>query len=86
MNLCYVGPGRATALLRQAMSGDLEMPDDSVAHNSNSKEYENSINQARELCTEALRICDALELSPEIGARLEEVIAALVQSSSERPS
>jgi hypothetical protein len=34
------------------------------------------IEQARELCAEALEICDSLNVSPEIGARLQEVLDA----------
>lgn len=36
-----------------------------------------SIDRARSLCAEALEICDTLNVSPEIGARLQEVIGAL---------
>lgn len=57
-----------------------------AVRDSNGTEIENSIERACALCAEALRICDALELSPEIGARLEEVITALEGSSRERPS
>ena len=36
-----------------------------------------SIEEAIALCMKALGICDALNLSPEIGARLQHVICSL---------
>jgi len=57
------------------------MPVDSAARKSDGPGSENSIDRARALCAEALKICDALQLSPEIGARLEEVISALDEGS-----
>ena len=59
---------------------------ESAVRDSNSAENEHSIDRARALCAEALEICDALELSPEIGARLHEIISALEESSRLRSS
>jgi hypothetical protein len=41
-----------------------------------------SVERAKALCTEALEICDALDLSPEIGARLQHVICSLEECPS----
>ena len=60
------------------------MPVDSVIRNSAGPGSENSIDRARLLCREALDICDELGLSPEIGARLQEAIAALEKTSIKR--
>ncbi len=61
------------------------MSADPAVRDTNSTGDENSVDRARALCAEALKICDALQLSPEIGARLEEVINAL-EESSRKPS
>ena len=53
------------------------MSADPSVRDSNGTDDENTIDRAHALCAEALKICDALELSPDIGARLEEVITAL---------
>jgi len=56
------------------------MSADTAVRDSNNTENERSIDRARALCAEALEICDALELSPEFGARLQEVISAFEES------
>lgn len=56
------------------------MSADSAVHDSNSTEKP-SVDHAIAFCAKALEICDALDLSPEIGARLQEVIHALEESS-----
>ena len=60
------------------------MSADPAVRDTNSSEDEHSVDRARALCAEALQICDALQLSPEIGARLEEVVTALEKSTSVR--
>lgn len=63
------------------------MSANSAARNSNgTADEKNAIDRAHALCAEALKICDALELSPDIGARLEDVITALEESSNQRRS
>ena len=57
------------------------MSANSAVRGTNGNPDGQSIDRARALCAEALEICDALDLSPEIGARLEEVISALDESS-----
>lgn len=52
----------------------------SSAQESSGAESTPDIVRARALCIEALEICDALNLSPEIGARLQEVINAFDES------
>ena len=52
----------------------------STVRDANESDSKPSIERARVLCAEALEICDALNLSPEIGARLQEVINALDES------
>jgi hypothetical protein len=49
----------------------------SAVQDSDDKGSNPRIEQALALCTEALEICDALDVSPEIGARLQDVIGAL---------
>ena len=52
----------------------------STVREANGTDSKPSIARARALCVEALEICDALSLSREIGARLQEVITALDES------
>jgi hypothetical protein len=59
------------------------MSADPAVQGTNCTEDEHSADRARALCAEALQICDELGLSPEIGARLQEVITALEKSSKE---
>ena len=61
------------------------MPVDSAVCNSAGPGSEKSVDRARLLCREALDICDELGLSPEIGARLQEVITALEKTSKLAP-
>lgn len=49
----------------------------STVRDPNGADSKPDIERARALCAEALVICDALNLSREIGARLQEVINAL---------
>ena len=49
----------------------------STVLDSNESDRKPRIERARDLCAEALEICDALNLSPDIGAKLQEVINAL---------
>jgi hypothetical protein len=56
------------------------MPSESAAPDESAAESQN-IEQVRALLTEALEIVDNLNLSPEIGARIEEAISALESSS-----
>ena len=60
------------------------MSADPAVRGTNSTEDENGVDRARALCAEALQICDELGVSPEIGARLQEVIMALEKSSNLR--
>jgi len=53
------------------------MSADSTVRNSNEPDSEPGIERARELCAEALEICDRLNLSNEIGAKIQEAIAAI---------
>lgn len=57
------------------------MSADSAARDSARVRNKQTIDRARTLCAEALEICDALELSPQIGARLQEVISDLEEIS-----
>ena len=57
---------------------------DPAVQGANRTEDEHSADRAHVLCAEALQICDELGLSPEIGARLQEVITALEKSAKER--
>ncbi len=52
----------------------------STVRESNGTDSKPDIGRARALCVEALEICDELKLSPQIGARLQEVINALDES------
>ena len=52
----------------------------STVRESNGTDSKPDIRRARALCVEALEICDELNLSPQIGARLQEVINALDES------
>ena len=54
----------------------------SAVQDSNDTASDRSVNRAIALCAEALEICDALDVTPEIGARLQEVINALQDSST----
>ena len=58
------------------------MSADPAVRGTNGTEDEPSADRARALCAEALHICDELGVSPEIGARLQEVITALEKSSN----
>ncbi len=60
------------------------MSADPAVRGTNNSEDQSSLDRARALCAEALQICDELGLSPEIGARLQEVITALEKGSDER--
>lgn len=60
------------------------MSADSAVHDSNGTGSTKSIEQVRALCLEALEICDALNLAPEIGAKLQEVLTALEENSKAR--
>lgn len=71
---------------RQPLLGGSAMSADPSVCDSNNRGDEPRIEQARALCAEALQICDALELSPEIGARLQDVIIALEERLRERRS
>jgi hypothetical protein len=51
----------------------------STVRASRGKDSKPDIERARALCAEALEICDALNLPPEIGARIQETISALEQ-------
>jgi hypothetical protein len=48
-----------------------------TAQDSDGPANDQRINRALALCAEALEICDELSVSPEIGARLQEVVSAL---------
>jgi hypothetical protein len=51
----------------------------STVRESRGTDSKPDIERARALCAEALEICDALNLPPEIGARIQEAISALEQ-------
>jgi hypothetical protein len=56
------------------------MPLKSAAPDESASESQN-IQQVRALLTKALELVDNLNLSPEIGARIQEAICALESSS-----
>ena len=62
------------------------MPSESVAHDDSGALRKQSIERIRGLLTEALEIVDALDLSPEIGARIQEAISALEAGSGAKAS
>lgn len=72
---CVYNKLSAASALRSLCSGKFRMPMDSVGQHGSVNG--NSIEGALALCTEALGICDALNLSSEIGARLQHVICSL---------
>jgi hypothetical protein len=53
------------------------MPSESVARNESGAPTDRSVERALALLAEALEIVDALNLSPNVGARLQEAISAL---------
>lgn len=56
------------------------MPSESVAPDESGATENRKIDRVRALLTEALEIVDDLNLSPEIGAKLQEAISALHES------
>lgn len=53
----------------------------SVIQDADDTASDRSLDRAITLCAEALEICDALKVSPEIGAKMQEVINALEESA-----
>ena len=53
------------------------MPKESAVRDPNGVSEDQSIERLRELLSEALGIVDDLKLSPDIGARLDEILRAL---------
>jgi hypothetical protein len=51
----------------------------STVRGSSGTDSKPDIERVRALCAEALENCDALNLPPEIGARIQETISALEQ-------
>jgi len=57
------------------------MPSESAGQDSSGAAGDQSVERALALLAEALEIVDALNLSPEIGARVQEAISALEECS-----
>ena len=61
-------------------SGDVECRQGLTVRDSFGSDTKPDIERARALCAEALEICDSLNLSHEIGAKIQEAITAIDQS------
>lgn len=64
-------------------SGEFGMPSESAVNDASGAPGVQSVERALALLAEALEIVDALNMSPEIGARLQEAVSALEESSAE---
>ena len=67
----------STYAIEALLLGGIEMSAGSAVQETDGTSASPSLERALALLTEALEIVDALELSPEIGARLQEVITSL---------
>ena len=59
------------------------MPSESAVQDESGAPRDQSVERALALLAEALEIVDGLNMSPEIGARLQEAISALEEGSAE---
>lgn len=59
------------------------MPLESAVRDAGGTPGDQTVERVQALLAEALEIVDALKMSPEIGARLQEAISALEESSGE---
>ena len=59
------------------------MPSESAVQDASGPPGDQNVERAMALLAEALEIVDALDMSPEIGARIEEAISALEEGSAE---
>jgi hypothetical protein len=64
-------------LLRIPLLGEFGMPSEQAAHGASGAPEDQTVERVLALLAEALEIADALKLSPEIGAKLQEVIIAI---------
>lgn len=69
------------SLRESLLLGGLEMSTGSAVQASDGTSGESSVERARSLLAEALEIIDALKMSPEIGAKLQDVITSLDDAS-----
>ena len=63
------------------MLGEFGMPSKLAVRDAGGAPGDQTVERVQALFAEALEIVDALKISPEVGARLQEAISALEESS-----
>ena len=69
-----------SVLLRMPLLGEFGMPSEQAVQGARGAPEDQNVERVLALLTDALEIVDGLKLSPEIGAKLQEVITAIEES------